>query len=221
MATSTIKLTDSICRYMQEATFREPEILVKLRAETAGIEESEMQIAPEQGQLMSLIVAMIGARRAIEIGTFTGYSSLCVALALPPDGKLIACDTNKDWTDVARRYWREAGVAERVELHLAPASETLDALLSDGAAGTLDFAFIDADKQSYDLYYERCLELLRPGGLVALDNMLWSGAVADPARDDADTVAIRAITKKLQGDTRVDISLVPIGDGLMLARKRP
>ncbi len=144
-----------------------------------------------------------------------------MALALPSDGKLIACDTNRDWTDVARRYWREAGVAERVELRLAPASETLDALLSDGAAGTLDFAFIDADKQSYDLYYERCLELLRPGGLVALDNMLWNGAVADPARDDADTVAIRAITKKLQGDTRVDISLVPIGDGLMLARKRP
>ncbi len=221
MATSTIKLTDSICRYMQEATVREPEILAKLRAETEGIEESGMQIAPEQGQLMSLIVAMIGARRAIEIGTFTGYSSLCVALALPPDGKLIACDINQDWTDVARRYWREAGVAERIELRLAPASETLDAMLSDGAAGTLDFAFIDADKQSYDLYYERCLELLRPGGLVALDNMLWNGAVADPARDDADTVAIRAITKKLQGDTRVDISLVPIGDGLMLARKRP
>lgn len=221
MATSTIKLTDSIYRYMQEAAFREPEILVKLRIETEGIEEAGMQIAPEQGQFMSLIVAMIGARRAIEIGTFTGYSSLCVALALPPDGKLIACDTNQDWTDVARRYWREAGVAERIELHLAPASETLDALLSDGAAGTLDFAFIDADKQSYDLYYERCLELLRPGGLVALDNMLWSGAVADPARDDADTVAIRAITKKIQGDTRVDISLVPIGDGLMLARKRP
>jgi caffeoyl-CoA O-methyltransferase len=221
MATSTIKLTDSIYRYMQEAAFREPEILVKLRIETEGIEEAGMQIAPEQGQFMSLIVSMIGARRAIEIGTFTGYSSLCVALALPPDGKLIACDTNQDWTDVARRYWREAGVAERIELHLAPASETLDALLSDGAAGTLDFAFIDADKQSYDLYYERCLELLRPGGLVALDNMLWSGAVADPARDDADTVAIRAITKKIQGDTRVDISLVPIGDGLMLARKRP
>lgn len=221
MATSTIKLTDSIYRYMQEAAFREPEILVKLRIETEDIEEAGMQIAPEQGQFMSLIVSMIGARRAIEIGTFTGYSSLCVALALPPDGKLIACDTNQDWTDVARRYWREAGVAERIELHLAPASETLDALLSDGAAGTLDFAFIDADKQSYDLYYERCLELLRPGGLVALDNMLWSGAVADPARDDADTVAIRAITKKIQGDTRVDISLVPIGDGLMLARKRP
>ena len=221
MATSTIKLTDSIYRYMQEAAFREPEILAKLRAETAGIEEAGMQIAPEQGQLMSLIVSMIGARRAIEIRTFTGYSSLCVALALPPDGKLIACDTNRDWTDVARRYWREAGVAERVELRLAPASETLDALLFDGAAGTLDFAFIDADKQSYDLYYERCLELLRPGGLVALDNMLWNGAVADPARGDADTVAIRAITKKLQGDTRVDISLVPIGDGLMLARKRP
>ncbi len=221
MATSTIKLTESIYRYMQEAAFREPEILAKLRIETEGIEEAGMQIAPEQGQFMSLIVSMIGARRAIEIGTFTGYSSLCVALALPPDGKLIACDTNQDWTDVARRYWREAGVAERIELHLAPASETLDALLSDGAAGTLDFAFIDADKQSYDLYYERCLELLRPGGLVTLDNMLWSGAVADPARDDADTVAIRAITKKLQGDTRVDISLVPIGDGLMLARKRP
>ena len=220
MSSRTIKLSKSIYAYMIEAASREPDILARLRAETEGMKGASMQIAPEQGQFMALLAAMIGVRRALEIGTYTGYSSLCVAMAMPADGKLIACDTSAEWTAVAQRYWREAGVAGRIDLRLAPAIETLDALLADGGAGTFDFAFIDADKEGYGDYYERCLDLMRPGGVVALDNMLWGGAVADPRRDDADTVAIRAITARIREDSRVDSSLVPIGDGLMLARKR-
>jgi len=179
-----------------------------------------MQIAPEQGQLMALLVRLAGARRCLEVGVFTGYSTLCVAAALPPDGRIMACDVNEAWTAIARRYWREAGVAERIELHLAPALETLDRLLAERQAGTFDFAFIDADKPNYWNYFERALELLRPGGLVAIDNTLWYGRVADPANHDDETEAIRGFNHRLHADTRVDLSLVPIGDGMTLARKR-
>lgn len=217
----TIALTDSLYDYLIDATSREPELLARLRAETATVRYPGMQIAPEQGQFMALLVKLIGARRAIEIGTYTGYSSLCVAMAMPPDGRLIACDISEEWTAIAQRYWAETGVADRIELRIAPAGETLDRLLDDGAEGSFDFAFIDADKEGYAGYYEQCLKLLRPGGLIALDNMLWDGAVADPERDDADTVAIRDLTRHIKADERVDTSLVPIGDGVMLARKRP
>lgn len=220
MTNRTIALTEPLYDYIIGATSREPELLARLRAETATVRYPGMQIAPEQGQFMALLVKLIGARRAIEIGTYTGYSSLCVAMAMPSDGRLIACDISEEWTAIARRYWAEAGVADRIDLRLAPARETLDKLLTDGMASSFDFAFIDADKEGYAGYYERCVELVRPGGLIALDNMLWDGAVADPARDDPDTVAIRDVTQRIKVDQRVDISLVPIGDGLMLARKR-
>ena len=216
----SIELTDELADYLVEVSVREPDVLRRLREETAGLPDPEMQIGPEQGQLMALLVELIGARRAIEIGTFTGYSALVVALALPEDGRLIACDVSEEWTAIARRYWEEAGVAHKIDLRLAPALQTLDELLDEGSAGTFDFAFIDADKEGYDAYYERCLALLRPGGLIAVDNTLWSGRVADPAVDDADTGAIRAFNDKLKGDARVSLSLVPIGDGLTLARKR-
>jgi predicted O-methyltransferase YrrM len=178
-----------------------------------------MQIAPEQGQFMTLLLHLLGAEKAIEIGVYTGYSSLCTALALPEHGRLIACDTSEQWTRVARRYWEEAGVAHKIELRLAPAAETLAALLAAQEAGTFDFAFIDADKTGYEQYYEACLKLLRPGGLIAIDNVLWNGDVADPAINDVDTVAIRVFNRKIHADSRVEISLVPIADGLTLARK--
>jgi caffeoyl-CoA O-methyltransferase len=179
-----------------------------------------MQISPEQGQLLSLLVELVGARRCIEVGVYTGYSSTVVALALPRDGMLVACDVNAEFTDVARRYWRLAGVEERIDLRLAPALATLDALLADGQAQTFDFAFIDADKENYLGYYERCFALLRPGGLLAIDNVLWGGSVADPTDTSGRTQAIRALNERVRGDERVTISLVPIGDGLFLARKR-
>jgi predicted O-methyltransferase YrrM len=179
-----------------------------------------MQIAPEQGQFMALLVRLLGARRCLEVGVFTGYSTLAVALALPPEGRVIACDISAEYTAIARRHWDAAGVAGRIELRLGPAADTLDALLAAGGAGSYDFAFIDADKPAYPAYYERCLALLRPGGLIAVDNTLWGGAVADPADQEADTRAIRAFNGRLHGDARVDLSLAPIGDGLSLARKR-
>lgn len=221
MSNRTLTLTAPLYDYLLAASLREPELLRRLREETAAkVRYPGMQIAPEQGQLMTLLVRLVGARRAIEIGTYTGYSSLCIAMGLPANGQLIACDISEAYTAVARRYWQEAGLATRIELRLAPALETLDRLIADGEADRFDFAFVDADKDGYAGYYERCLTLVRPGGLIALDNMLWDGAVADPARDDADTVAIRAVTAQIRDDSRVDISLVPIGDGLMLARKR-
>jgi caffeoyl-CoA O-methyltransferase len=179
-----------------------------------------MQIGADQGALLAMLVRSMGARRAIEIGTFTGYSALAVASALAPDGKLVCCDISEEWTSVARRYWQEAGVANRIELKLAPATETLTALIRDGGAGTFDFAFIDADKTNYDAYYESCLKLLRIGGLIALDNMLWSGRVADPQVHDADTDALRALNAKIRDDARVDACLLTVGDGVMLAQKR-
>ncbi len=220
MSNRTIPITDALYDYLVRVTVREPELLVRLRRETASMRGSGMQIAPEQGQLMTLLVELTGARRALEIGTYTGYSSLCVAAALPDDGQLIACDVSDEYTQVARRYWQEAKVAHKIELRLAPALQTLDALLAEGAAESFDFAFIDADKEGYDAYYERSLRLLRSGGLIAVDNALWDGSVADPSRDDAGTRAIRALNQKAAGDARVTMSLVPIGDGLLLARKR-
>ena len=192
----------------------------RLREETASMEQANMQIGPEQGQFMALLVEFIGARSVLEVGTFTGYSALAMAAALPENGALVACDVSEEWTAIGRRYWEEAGVAHKIELRLAPALETLDALLAEGRAGTFDFAFIDADKEGYDAYYERALELVRLGGLIALDNTLWEGKVVDPAATDVDTEAIRAINKKLAADERVTLSMVPIGDGLTLARKR-
>ncbi len=220
MANRSLTLTDALYDYLLRNSLREPAVLAELRAETSRLPSSSMQIAPEQGQFMALLVELIGARRTLEIGTFTGYSSLCVALALPADGTVTACDVSEEYTAVARRYWAKAGVAEKVDLRLAPAVETLDGLLAEERAGSYDFAFIDADKTGYDAYYERCLVLLRPGGLIAIDNVLWGGDVADPAKTDADTAAIRALNAKLRDDSRVSMSLIPVGDGLLLARKR-
>ena len=213
-------MTEALHAYFLKTTVHEPALLGRLRQETARLPNGGMQISPEQGQLMTLLVELLGVRRALEVGVFTGYSSTIVALALPADGRLVACDVSTEWTDIARRYWREAGVESKIELHVRPATETLDALLAAGDAGSFDFAFIDADKLGYDAYYERCLELLRPGGLIAVDNTLWSGRVAD-ASDQADsTRAIRALNLKIANDPRVTAALLPIGDGLYLAKKR-
>jgi predicted O-methyltransferase YrrM len=179
-----------------------------------------MQIAPEQGQFMALLVQLLGAKKTLEVGVFTGYSSLVVALALPPEGQIVACDHSEEFTAIARRYWQQAGVAHKIHLHIAPALETLDQLLATGEAETFDFAFIDADKSNYDNYYERSLQLVRPGGLIAIDNVLWSGRVADPQIQDNRTKKIRAFNEKLLQDQRVSLSLVPIGDGLTLALKK-
>jgi predicted O-methyltransferase YrrM len=216
----TAALTDEVYDYLLRVSLREPAVLRQLREETAGMERSEMQIGPEQGQLMALLVELIGARRTLEIGTFTGYSALAIALALPSDGRVITCDVSEEWTSVGRRYWKKAGVAEKIDLRLGPAVETLEGLLAKGQRDRFDFAFIDADKSSYDTYYERCLQLVRPGGLIAVDNVLWSGKVADASVTDADTEAIRRLNAKLASDERVTLSIVPIGDGLTLARRR-
>jgi caffeoyl-CoA O-methyltransferase len=220
MASRTLSLTDPLYDYLLTVSLREPPLLARLREETKALPLANMQISPEQGQFMALLVELIGARRTLEVGTFTGYSALCVARALPADGQVVACDVSAEYTDVARRYWAEAGIADKIDLRLAPAVDTLDALLDDGQAGAFDFAFIDADKENYNGYYERCLALLRTGGLVAVDNVLWNGAVIDPVAQDPDTKAIRALNLQLQQDERVSLSLVPIGDGLALARKR-
>ena len=200
-------------------SLREPPLLRRLRRETARLPMAGMQIAADQGQLMALLARLVGARRCLEIGTFTGYSALCIALALPEDGRIIACDVNPDTTAIARRYWQEAGVAGRIDLRLAPALETLDALLGSGESG-FDFAFIDADKENYDGYYERALRLLRPGGLIVIDNVLWGGWVADKRRRDPETAALRALNRKLHRDERIDLALLPLADGITLARKR-
>ncbi len=213
-------LTEDLHRYLLEVSLREPALLARLREETARRGDAGMQISPEQGQFMALLIELTGAKRVLEIGTFTGYSALSMALALPPDGRIIACDVEPETTAVAQRYWAEAGVAEKIDLRLAPALDTLDGLLAAGAAESFDFAFIDADKENYEAYYERCLALLRQGGLLAIDNVLWNGAVADPAARDSDTEAIRALNLRLREDPRISLSMVPISDGLSLARKR-
>jgi predicted O-methyltransferase YrrM len=221
MSNKTITMTDKLYEYLVRHSLREPELLQRLREETAKDPMAVMQIAPEQGQFMALLVQLLGAKKALEIGVFTGYSSLCVALALPADGKLIACDVSEEWTSVARRYWQEAGVAQKIELRLAPALETLDKLLANGQTGTFDFAFIDADKTGYDGYYERTLQLLRPGGLIVLDNMLRDGRVADAPHCDEATLAIHKLNQKLHHDSRIALSLLPVADGLTLALKLP
>ena len=219
MSSRTIRMNDAIDDYLRRVSLRETDVQRRLREETAALEYAGMQISPEQGQLMRMLAGLIGARRAIEVGVFTGYSALSVALALPEDGELIACDVNEEWTAIARRYWSEAGVASKIRLELAPAVQTLDALIRDGRSGEFDIAFIDADKTSYDLYYERCLELLRRGGLVLVDNVLWSGKVADESDRSEDTVALRAFNAKLRDDSRIELCMLPVGDGLTLARK--
>jgi predicted O-methyltransferase YrrM len=218
MSTNSL-LPDAVARYVRDLT-RETPLQRRLREETAALPRARMQIGPDLGALLTLLVRLIGARRALEVGTFTGYSSLAVASALPADGRLVACDVSEEWTRVARRYWEEAGVAGRVELRLGPALETLAALLREGAAESFDFAFLDADKREYDGYYEACLKLVRPGGLLAIDNVLWSGAVADPAANDDETRAIRALNEKVRADARVGASLLTVGDGVTLVRKR-
>lgn len=220
MSDRRLQITDEIHRYLLQHTVREPEVLARLRAATASLPQAQMQIGPDQGQLMALLARLVGAQRCIEVGVFTGYSSLAVALALPPDGRILACDVSEEWTAIARRFWREAGVEHKIELKLQPAARTLEQLLAAGEAGRYDFAFIDADKPAYDTYYELLLKLLRPGGLIALDNTLWSGRVADPDDRDPNTVALRALNDKLHRDERIDVSLLPVGDGLTLARKR-
>ncbi|MGD2183672.1 class I SAM-dependent methyltransferase [Lusitaniella coriacea] len=220
MTKKTIGLDDRLYQYLHEISLREPEILQKLRDETEELPMSVMQVSPEQGQFMGFLVRLMGAKKTLDIGVFTGYSSLAVALALPPGGKVVGCDTSEEYTAIARRYWQDAGVEDKVDLYLAPALETLDRLIEEGQGGTFDFAFIDADKNNYGNYFDRALELLRPGGLIAVDNVLWSGKVAEPDEQDNLTTAIRNFNQRVYSDERVDISLVPIADGLTLALKR-
>jgi caffeoyl-CoA O-methyltransferase len=220
MSNRTISLTDSLYDYLLSVSLREPQLLLDLREETAAMPSARMQISPEQGQFMALLVKLSGARRCLEVGVFTGYSSLSVAMALPADGRIVACDVSEKWTAVARTYWQAAGVDRKIDLRIAPALETLDALIADGQAGSFDLAFIDADKTNYLAYYERVLVLLRRGGLLLVDNTLWSGAVADPENSEPDTVALRHFNETLHADERIELSLVPIGDGLTLALKR-
>ena len=219
MSNRSLSLDDTLYEYLLTHSLREHPEQIALREATRGHPRAGMQISPEQGQFMALLVKLLGARRTLEIGVFTGYSALSVALALPADGRILACDVSEEYTRIGRPYWERAGVAHKIDLRLAPALRTLDAELAAGAAGRYDFAFIDADKTGYAAYYERCLRLLRQGGLIAVDNVLWSGAVAQPARDD-DTRALQAFNDQLHGDARIDLSMLPVGDGLTLARKR-
>ena len=221
MSNQSIGLSDPLYQYLLANSVREPEILAKLRAETAQHPLVNMQISPEQGQLMGLLVQLIGAKKCLEVGVFTGYSSLAVALNLPDDGQIIACDVSDEFTSIARKYWQEAGVAHKISLYIAPALATLDRLILNGESGTFDFAFIDADKNNYGAYYDRCFQLVRQGGLILVDNVLWYGRVADPAMDnDKRTQAIKQINQQIYHDDRVQISLIPIGDGLTIARKK-
>lgn len=212
---------ENVEKYVESlATMRQTDLEKRLRDETSKLKSGGMQIGPDQAAFFQILVRSIGARRALEIGTFTGYSALAVAAALPDDGKLVCCDVSDEWTQIARRYWREAGLADKIDLRLAPANDTLAALARDPGPDSFDFAFVDADKTGYDGYYERCLTLVRRGGLIAFDNTLWSGAVADPARKDDDTKALRALNTKAHGDQRVDACLLTIGDGILLVRRR-
>ncbi len=219
MTLRTIQVDERLYDYLLDASLREHPAQTALREATRSHPHAGMQIAPDQGQLMALLIKLLGARRTIEVGTFTGYSALTVALALPEDGRVLACDVSDEYTRIGRPFWKQAGVEHKIELILAPAVDTLDARLKAGEAGIYDFAFIDADKASYDAYFERCLKLVCAGGLIALDNTLWSGAVARPAKD-ADTAALQALNAKLRIDARIDLALLTVGDGLTLARKR-
>jgi predicted O-methyltransferase YrrM len=221
MSNQSIGLSDELYNYLLATSVREPEILTQLRSATAKHPLANMQISPEQGQLMGLLVQLIGAKKCLEIGVFTGYSTLVVALNLPPDGKIIACDVSDEFTSIGVKYWQQAGVSDKIDLRIAPALETLDRLLENGEAGTFDFAFIDADKNNYAAYYDRCLQLVRQGGLILIDNVLWYGRVADPAmNEDKRTQAIKQLNQQIYHDDRVQISLIPIGDGLTIARKK-
>jgi predicted O-methyltransferase YrrM len=220
MPTEDLTITGQLWDYMRRVTLREPAVLRRLREETAGYPNANFQISAEQGQFMALLMHMIGARRTIEIGVYTGYSALSVALALPAEGRVIACDINEEWTAVGRRYWREAGVEQKIDLRLGPALATLDSLIANGQRSQFDFVFIDADKTNYANYYERALMLLRPGGLIGVDNVLWYGRVIDPAFDDPDTRAIRAFNEQIKNDERVWLSMLPVRDGLTLACKK-
>ena len=220
MSNKSINLTDTLHQYLLDSSLREPGILKSLRQETAQLPTANMQIAPEQGQFMALLVRLIGAKNTIEVGVYTGYSALAVAMALPGNGQILACDISEEYTSVARRYWQQAGVSKKINLQLAPAIETLKGAIDNGKSSSFDFAFIDADKENYSEYFELCLMLLRPGGLIAVDNVLWDGAVVNSQKQDVDTCAIRDFNQKLLSDDRVDISMIPIADGLTLARKR-
>jgi predicted O-methyltransferase YrrM len=215
-----LTIGDDLWEYMRRVTLREPEPLRRLREETAQLPNSNLQISAEQGQFMALLMHLIGARRTIEIGVYTGYSALVVAQALPEDGRIIACDINEEWTAIARRYWKEAGVDQKIDLRIGRALNTLDDLIASGQGNRFDFVFIDADKTNYANYYERALVLLRPGGLIAVDNVLWYGRVIDASVNDPDTRAIRAFNEQLKGDDRVWLSMLPVRDGLTLACKR-
>ena len=220
MTRRSLDLTDELYGYLLEISLREPPVMTRLRAETAAMPRAGMQIAPEQGQFMGLLVELIGARLCLELGTFTGYSALAIAEALPPDGRLICCDIDAEATALAERYWAEAGLADRIQLRLGPALDILAEIEREYPPGSFDLVFIDADKQPYDRYYETALRLLRRGGLVLLDNVLWMGRVADPARNDPDTAALKRLNQKIHGDARVSLSVLPLGDGLTIARKR-
>jgi len=220
MSNRSIGLTEDLHAYLVSVGVREPEVLRRLRAETAELEQASMQIAPEEGAVLAMLVRILGARRVLEIGTFTGYSSTAMALALPADGRIVCCDVSEEWTDIARRAWAAAGVADRVELHLRPALDTLDDLLAADEAGTFDLAFIDANKDDYLDYYERCLRLVRRGGVIAIDNVLWSGRVADPSDHDESTESIRDLNALIAEDERVDVVMLPVADGLTVARIR-
>jgi predicted O-methyltransferase YrrM len=218
MSRSTITVDDRLAAYLDEINRPETPIQHRLRDETGKMAHAMMQIGANQGSFMGFLIKLLGVNRAIEIGTFTGYSALTVASALPAGGSLICCDVSAEWTAKGRAAWTEAGIADRIDLRIGPAAGTLDSLIAGGAAGSFDFAFIDADKENYDRYYEQCLILVRKGGLIAIDNVLWSGAVADPSDNSVSTVAIRALNEKLRDDPRIDFCLIPIGDGLSLAR---
>ena len=219
MSSDTLPLTPELLEYLQKVSLREPPVLRRLREETAAHPYASMQVSPEQGQFMALLVKLIGARRTLEIGVFTGYSSTVTALALPPDGCITACDVDEDFISIAQRYWNEAGVSQKIELHMAPALDTLQQLLDQGPTNFYDLAFIDADKCNYPLYYEKCLQLVRPGGVILVDNVLWGGRVANQEINDEDTGGIRRLNTIIHADDRVDVSMIPIGDGLTLARK--
>ncbi len=214
-------LGEKVSRYVNEVAQLEPDVLSRLRTRTRELREGGMQISPDQGRFLSMLVRMIGTKHAIEVGTFTGYSAICIAQALPPDGKLVCCDVSQEWTGIAKQYWADAGITSRIELKIAPAVESLDRLIAMHDAGKFDFAFIDADKAGYDDYYERCLKLIRPGGVIVLDNMLRGGRIADEQSTlDPDTASLKALTLKAARDARVDSSLLTIGDGFLIVRKR-
>jgi len=219
MSNTTLNLNNQLYNYLLGVSLKESEVLKGLREETARLPEHNMQISPEQGQFMRLLVQLIGAKKGIEIGVFTGYSALSVALGLPEDGQLVALDVSEEWTNVGQRYWEMAGIAHKIDLRIAPALDSLQNLVAEGKEGTFDFAFIDADKENYYNYYEYCLQLLKPNGLIAIDNVLWSGKVAED-NDEPETIAIRDLNEKLYNDNRIDLSLLPLSDGVTLIRKK-